>query len=145
MLYNSNDFTDYLDNFNLFFSTDKDSNNFCDIETALERGNLFRNLYLPYKNYSVKQIKVDNERDKVLLEIYQLDFAVNDLNLYLDIYPNDKKALSMLIDYKLKLDKLIKYYGEKYQPLCLEDVKDNKYNWLDNPWPWDKMEGFKYV
>ena len=51
---------------------------------GLNKGNMFKNEYDPYKNYIYKVI-VKGERDELLLKIQELTFKTIDLNLYLDI------------------------------------------------------------
>ena len=78
----------------------------------------------------------------MLLRIQELDFIINDLNLYLDVYPNDMKCYEIFKKYCLELESLKKKYEEKYQVLELINDTKGKYTWIDEPWPWD---GGKYV
>ena len=52
------------------------------------RGNMFPSLYNEYK---VKPIDIMPKSDKEALLLYvdALSFAAHDINLYLDVYPND--------------------------------------------------------
>lgn len=112
----------------------KDSVNF---ENGFYLGNIFSDIYKPYKNYKPKKINSYSEQQKMLLRIQELDFIINDLNLYLDIYPNDMKCFEMFKKCCKELEVLKKKYYEKYQVLELVyDVKD-KYTWIDDPWTWD--------
>lgn len=105
---------------------------------GLNKGNLFYNLYLPYKNHSYK-VKVVGERDGLLLNIQALDFALDDLNLYLDLYPNDKKCLEKFNEYNRKCKEYKRIFEEKYGPLTASGVEyKNNFTWIKNPWPWDK-------
>lgn len=124
MNYMNNDFENYNDN-NL------------DLDNGFYLGNIFKNTYKQYKNYKPKRINVYSNEEKLLLRIYELDFILNDLNLYLDIYPNDKKIFEIFKDTAKELNSLKDEYYNRYQVLDLcKDLK-NKYTWLDNPWPWD--------
>ena len=62
------------------------------------RGNLFENLYEPYKNYKVKDLNPTNEKDAMLLQLMQYNFALVELNLYLDVNPDDNNALNLYND-----------------------------------------------
>ena len=73
----------------------------------------------------------------MLLRIQELDFILNDLNLYLDINPKDTKVYDMFKKVALELDALKKQYYDKYQVLELVCDTKGKYTWIDNPWPWD--------
>ena len=52
------------------------------------RGNLFANLYDPYKNYKPAKIEAKDEREALLYQVMQYKFALVELNLYLDTHPN---------------------------------------------------------
>ena len=84
---------------------------------------------------------MDTEREKLLKEIMALDFALLDMNLYLDTHPNDTQVLNSYKKYLDKSCELRQKYQEKYGPLTPRYVSDNKkWNWIDNPWPWDGKE-----
>ena len=55
---------------------------------GLIKGNLFKNLYEPYKDYKPSRIDANNERTALLYQIMQYKFAIIELNLYLDNNPN---------------------------------------------------------
>lgn len=109
-------------------------------EEGLLRGNMFPSLYKPYKNYNLLKIISKNEKESLLLKIYALDFAINDLNLYLDIYPQDQEKYLLFKEYTLENEKLKKEYEMKFGPLCLTDVYAMQYVWYKNPWPWENEE-----
>ncbi len=104
------------------------------------RGNLFKDLYDPYKNYHVKDIIPNNEKDSIILKIYELDFAINDLNLYLDIYSNDEEAFSLFKKYVEEYKKYCEVYEKNYGPLKLIDCDASLYNWNKEPFPWERSE-----
>ena len=103
---------------------------------GLNKGNMFKNEYDPYKNYIYKVV-VKGERDELLLKIQELTFKTIDLNLYLDMYPNDDK---MYNEFKSSIEELKKYkeiYEKNYGPLCMTETKYyDSYKWEKNPWPW---------
>ena len=113
-----------------------------DLENGFYLGNIFSDLYKPYKNFKPKKINAYSEQQKMLLRIQELDFIINDLNLYLDVYPNDMKCYEIFKKYCLELESLKNKYEEKYQVLELINDTKGKYTWIDEPWPWD---GGKYV
>lgn len=112
------------------------------LENGYYLGNIFSDTYKPYKNYKPKKVNAYSEQQKMLLRIQELDFIINDLNLYLDVYPNDMRCFEIFKKYSMELRNLKKKYYEKYQVLELVyDTKD-KYTWIDDPWTWD---GGSYV
>lgn len=104
------------------------------------RGNMFKSLYDDYKNYKPIIPEIKNEREKLLFEVQKYDFAINDLNLYLDLYPNDSYVFNLLKKFIVQYKKHKEVYEQKYGLLCLDDSTSNKYDWLESPWPWDGGE-----
>lgn len=103
------------------------------------RGNLFPNLYDGYKDYKPFQINPMNEQAEMLTNIDSLGFATIDLDLYLDINPNDQNAIGLFNQYRKEKEKLIKNYELKYGPLLLNSEALNSIPWMwnDRPWPWE--------
>lgn len=106
-------------------------------EECLMHGNLFKNIYQGYKGYPVYKIVANNDKDACLLKIYQLDQAINDLNLYLDLNPKDEYFYSIFKNYVKELDIEKDKYERLYGPLMLCDTDYETYRWSENPWPWE--------
>lgn len=105
---------------------------------GFNKGNMFKNLYSKYKNH-VYKLKVNSKRDELLYQIQMYLFAMKDINLYLDLHPNDVNMLNKFYEYRNKYNELKKKYENEYSPLCINNVmNNNKWSWVDNPWPWDK-------
>lgn len=75
---------------NMKISSDSDLTSIAD---GFSKGNMFNNLYDPYKNYKYERVVANNKQEELLLEIMALSFAINDLNLYLDLHPTDEEML----------------------------------------------------
>jgi len=116
-----------------------------DSKEGFLRGNMFKNEYDPYKNMQYKMLKPKNEREVLLFKIMEIDFAINDLNLYLDMHPEDAEMYEKFKAYTNECIRLKDEYAKKYGPLTLEQTKSNEYEWMKNPWPWDKSGGSMYV
>ena len=114
-----------------------------DPKVGLSLGNMYKDEYKPYKNYMQKRITVNNEREKMLLKIQELDFALNDLNLKLDVNPDDKELYNLFRNYAIELKNLCEKYSKEVEVLELIKDVNGKYTWIDEPWPWDG--GKKYV
>ncbi len=127
---------DNMYDYNKLSSYENKKNNI-DVENGYYLGNMFVDSYNPYKNYKPKRVNAYSEQQKMLLRIYELDFMLNDLNLYLDVNPKDNRVFEMFKKCSKELDMLKKKYYEKYQVLELCYDTKNRYTWLDNPWPWD--------
>ena len=108
-----------------------------DIDEAFIKGNAYPNLYKPYKNYVPSNVKVDSQRERALLEIQKLDFMINELNLYLDLYPDDESVYRLFKEYVDRCKKKKEEYTRTYGPIMLEDLT-NEYEWSTGVWPWEE-------
>lgn len=79
-----------------------------------------------------------DERKMMLKKIQAANFALVEINLFLDTHPTDRGALECFGKYQKIHDALVKEYEEKYGPLRAENVDTSKgWTWIDNPWPWE--------
>ena len=110
------------------------------------RGNMFKNEYKKYKNYEIGNIKPQNEREALLYDIMSLSFALNDLNLYLDLNPYDNEKINLYNKLTEKILAEKSEFTKKYGPLSLnEKMPNDNFSWISNPWPWENERGVKYV
>ena len=105
---------------------------------AFKRGNLFKSLYSPYKNYQPVDLKSMNDREKMLCELSEVAFAAHDLNLYLDMNPDDQSMFMLFRDYQKQANRLMEEYERRYGPLMVNDEEMNEsFTWSDTKWPWE--------
>ncbi len=115
------------------------NNDLANPQVALDRGNLFNSLYDPYKNYKYRPLRASNRREELLLNILKHNFALTELNLYLDVNPNDRNMINLYNRYLDNKKKLVDDYEINFGPLTLDglNVGDNNWNWNNSPWPWE--------
>ncbi|MCI6266050.1 MAG: spore coat protein CotJB [Erysipelotrichaceae bacterium] len=103
------------------------------------RGNLFNHLYNPYQNYKPLNLNPTNEQTALLYQLMQYQFALTDLDLYLDTHPNDKEMLTLYNKYLAIEKQISEQYESKYGPLTLSSnyLGINNWNWKNSPWPWE--------
>lgn len=107
-------------------------------EEGYNKGNLFSDLYVSYKNYQPVKLQPANEQGTLLLELSQYAFAAHELNLYLDLHPEDDTMLTLFNDYKSRADKLVQEYESKYGPLTVSsDVMTSGFLWEQESFPWE--------
>ena len=60
------------------------------------------------------------------------------MNLYLDLYPDDKNAIELFNKYRLQKQQYEKDYESMYGPLFLSSDARNTFPWAwdNSPWPW---------
>ena len=106
------------------------------------RGNLFDNLYEPYKDYKIKKIDPSNDKDALIQQLMQYNIALIDLDLYLDINPNDSNALNLYNNYLNIKKQLLDKYENKFGPLDLSSkyIADGSWNWDNGNFPWEGVK-----
>jgi len=122
-----------------YVPTRNNQDNLFDPKDGFEKGNMFMNLYNQYNNYQPTSLKPKNEQEKLLLNIQSITFAAHDINLYLDIHPNNQSLLMLYKDYIRKKEELTREYEEKYGPLSptSKEMGNNQFEWVNSPWPWE--------
>ena len=105
-----------------------------DAKKGLVRGTLFPGLDLPFLGM-VNQYELPAT---TLAELQSLGFAIQELALYLDTHREDKEALELYREYQKMYDKCRQLYIQKHGPLNHgSPAATGKYDWLDDPWPWE--------
>ena len=80
-----------------------------------------------------------NEKDMLMRAIKKYDFALYELNLYLDTHPHCSNALAYFRKYKDLRDKAVEEYNKKYGPVTADQTNtDEGWKWVDEPWPWQQ-------
>ncbi len=105
------------------------------------KGNMQANIYKPYKLVNPSLPPVENERERLLLEVQKYSFAMWDLNLYLNTHPTDRNAMMLYDQYRTSYRKAANDYESKYGPLHVGDTNTNSgyWEWNNSPWPWEVM------
>ena len=67
------------------------------------------------------------------------DFAIIEMNLYLDTHPDDEQGVCLFKMYQEKRCQLIETYEHHFGPYIntVNDVQGNRFDWIRDPWPWD--------
>ncbi len=100
-------------------------------------GNMFKSLYTPYKNYRVSKLDAASDKGELILKIYEYDFALNDLSLYLDLHPEDDSVYRLFRKYTEEARKCVAMYEKRYGPLELTESDYESYMWDNGPWPFE--------
>ncbi len=102
------------------------------------KGNLFKNLYNEYKNYKPINPNINSEKEELLFNLDQICFAMHELNLYLDVYPNDQNYLNLYTEYENTYNKLLYSYEQKYGPINVNNINDTTpFSWVNTKFPWE--------
>lgn len=119
-------------------TSNNQNKNIINTEEGFKRGNMFKNLYDEYKNFKPRKLAASSEREDMILQIMEYTFAIIDLQLYLDMYPNDRDALKLFNTYLNNKKDLTNIFEEKYGPLTIDsEAQRNNWLWDNSPWPWE--------
>ena len=113
-------------------------NTLTEISDGFIKGNMFKNMYEPYKHFKPMEINPKNEKDALMYQLMQYKFALIELDLYLDTNPNDTEMIKLYNNY-LNIEKQIcDKYESMYGPITLGSEYLNKNMWAwNNNWPWE--------
>lgn len=80
-----------------------------------------------------------NERSMLLKKIQKYDFALKELNLYLDTHPRCQRALALFEKYRTAKKSCEEEFVQRFGPLTPEQNNDSQHwAWIDDPWPWER-------
>ena len=80
-----------------------------------------------------------NKKKALLMKIKKYDFAMKELNLYLDTHPNCRRALALFRQYKQRREKAVSEFISEFGPITPEQSDNNAHwSWIDDPWPWER-------
>ena len=96
-------------------------------------------IYDPYKNYQYRILKATNKKEELLYNYLSYEFTLQELDLYLDIYPNNQDMIKLYNKYLDESNKAKKLYEENFGPISLNSnyLNNNTWSWLNNSWPWE--------
>ena len=106
------------------------------------QGNMFDNLYKNYQNYKIDELNPTSEEDYLLLLVQIYGFAAHDLELYLDVNPNDVNAIRKRNEYINMYKDALKNYEEKFGPITSTSnlLSESPWGWDTNKWPWEGVK-----
>lgn len=79
-----------------------------------------------------------NEKDMLMRQLSSAQFALVELNLFLDTHPDSAEALKMFKAYKEKFSALLKEYEKRFGPITAAAAMDSSmWDWINGPWPWE--------
>ena len=124
----------YYNNFDYPYT----SNNIFGAYEGYLKGNMFKDLYEQYKNYKPATITLTSEKEQDLFNLNQIGFSLHDLNLYLDVNPNDMQILNLFTQYKDLYNELFTQYENKYGPISVNNVNNQiPFEWENTIFPWE--------
>lgn len=68
--------------------------------------------------------------------VKELDFAINEVTLYLDVYPNSAPALEYYNGMLKQRAAAVEEYEAACGPLTMYGNRGDSWQWVRGPWPW---------
>ena len=83
-----------------------------------------------------------DERATLMHQLQAVDFALDEMGLFLNTHPGEKEALSIYSKFLKIREQVRNEYIKKFGPIIAEDYQGGPtWDWVHNPWPWDKDWG----
>lgn len=81
-----------------------------------------------------------DDRERLMKAIQTYDFALYELNLYLDTHPNCQHALGYYRKYSRLKSKAVDEYTDRYGAITAEQLPAdaNGWEWSTTPFPWER-------
>lgn len=73
---------------------------------------------------------------ELLRKIMNLSFVLTELELFLDTHPESRTALEYYHTTAEELRMATEEYEGKYGPITARGSSQERWNWVDSPWPW---------
>ena len=82
-----------------------------------------------------------NQKQVLLNRIRVCDFVLTESALYLDTHPDDAQALEFYHKHLAMRQQAMEEYSKQYGTLVRTQPHSTEHwDWVDNPWPWEKGE-----
>lgn len=112
-------------------------NNDCNYQCNCDENEVQEDVLPSMELPKAKECPRDCKREEMIMKVRELDFAVEDIALYLNTHPDDRRALCLHNTYAKQLRDVKDKYQRVYGPLTI-DFPCNKWRWLETPWPWER-------
>lgn len=78
------------------------------------------------------------ECKKLEKKLKQIDFSIIDVTIYLDAYPNCRKALDYYHKLKCERAAVVEALNSTCGPITsFDNNSESQWKWTDAPWPWE--------
>ena len=78
------------------------------------------------------------EKEMLMRKIATVDFAITDLQIFLNTHPRNSEIADKLAEYQKKSAALQKQYEKKYGQITAKaEENENSWQWINSTWPWE--------
>lgn len=82
---------------------------------------------------------MDENRERMLRDVMAAGFSAFDLQLYLNTHPYDQRALYLFNLNTQRYRMLAQNYERMYGPLTASNATGYPWQWIESPWPWERI------
>ena len=75
--------------------------------------------------------------DRLLQNVYETGFAMDEATLYLDTHPKCPMAMQYFQNARRMNEQAIRAYEKENGPLLIANAEADTWNWIQGPWPWE--------
>ena len=117
-----------------------------ELKKALQVGTIFPELCKPFcgRRGGADDVRKLYFQKELLQFIDQVSFAIDDLLLFLDTHPKEKRALEYYSELSARRNELLEKYAKFYGPLTIDTGNDSNlksWQWMEQPFPWEQEGG----
>ena len=88
-------------------------------------------------NTSPQTPAISNNVKAIQKRLQKISFALVELVLYLDAYPNCEKARKYYKELSDEREMLLNALSKAGMPMSNMNVQGNEWAWINGPWPWE--------
>ena len=82
-----------------------------------------------------------HDKERLLRNLQMIDFALTEVNLYLDTHPHCPEALAFFRKYRDMRKVAVAEYEAQVGPLTANaSAATDAWEWVKTPWPWELSE-----
>lgn len=89
------------------------------------------------ENNSCTQKPINNNVRALQKKLQKVSFALVEVILYLDAYPDCEKAKKYYKELANERDSLLKALSSAGMPMSAMNVEGSQWTWTKGPWPWE--------
>ncbi len=76
-------------------------------------------------------------KQALMNQINESSFAIDEILLFLDTHPTDAAALDYYRNAVAMRRQAVDIYQRQFGPLMVDSVYGNRWDWINDPWPWE--------
>jgi hypothetical protein len=107
------------------------------VDEGFLNGTMFRGLFDTYKNFRPRTTVPTGEKERMLFDVDKNYFALHEMRMYLDNFPNDQEAVNKFTEFQKAYTEAKRNYEARFGALDIEaaNLNTTPWNWTVGEWP----------